>query len=121
MDQRTPDVQVNQPLFSTTFWSWSTYMYSPSSCRTEYAGIVIEVPHVPALLFRSHSSPTCLKKWTTNLRGTLSERERERERVRQTETRHTQGCTAIAVNREIDGEVEEEGEAELISGDKTSQ
>nr|CAD7610185.1 unnamed protein product [Timema genevievae] len=71
-----------------------------------------------------HGPRTCIARRLAEqnmqaLRGTLSER--EKERVRQTETRHIQGCTAVAVTREIDGEVEEEGEAELISGDKTSQ
>nr|CAD7394250.1 unnamed protein product [Timema cristinae] len=52
-------------------------------------------------------------------RGTLSERERvsEKETDRDKEIiPHTQGCIDVAETNEIDGEVEEEGEAELISG-----
>nr|CAD7434404.1 unnamed protein product [Timema monikensis] len=98
MDQRTSDVQINQPLFSTTFWSWPTYMYSTSSCRTEYAGFVIE----GAALFQ---------------RERVSEKETDRDKEI---IPHTQGCIDVAETSEIDGEVEEEGEAELISGDKAS-
>ncbi|CAG2053768.1 unnamed protein product [Timema podura] len=80
-----------------------------------------EIVKTSRIDFHAVSSSHFITKYCAQAWQSLRGRERERERCRDKEiVLHAQGCTAAVETSEIDGEVEEEGEAELISGDKAS-
>nr|CAD7570880.1 unnamed protein product [Timema californicum] len=115
---RLPEYFSEPDKFIPERWIKGHQMYKSTSPY-----LVLPFGHGPRTCIARRLAEQNMQALLLKVGATLFQREREREREKETDRdkeiiQHTQGCIDVAEFREIDGEVEEEGEAEFISNDK---